>query len=130
MVDACMHACLPAVQYLDEQEDDGGDINPKCDQCSWPYLYSCTVGPWGLVLYSHRKELEQKVRMMLLQPGQPAMTADQTEDEFIPSLPASSSGENFALGMALDFTCQVRADGCMFVLCTSHGFTCGRWADS
>jgi hypothetical protein len=97
----------------DPDEEDGGEFNPKCEQCSWPYLYTCSVGPWGLVLYGHRKELETKVRMMLLQPGQPAMTADQTEDEFIPSLPASKTGENFALGMALDFSCQVRTGGSM-----------------
>lgn len=112
-----LHLCvLPAVQEDDPDEEGGGEFNPKCEQCSWPYLYSCSVVPWGLVLFGHRKELETKVRMVLLQPGEPAIAADQTEDEFIPSLPAGSKGENFVLGMALDCSCQVRT-GCSSLLC-------------
>lgn len=82
------------------------DEDPGCGQQEWPYLRSVYVPAWKLLVHAHRKAYDEHIRLMELTDGQ-VFALDQSETKLVPAVPTPDDGENFVVGMAVDYSNQV-----------------------
>eukprot|EP00879_Flechtneria_rotunda_P022348 GHRR01023579.1.p1 GENE.GHRR01023579.1~~GHRR01023579.1.p1 ORF type:complete len:402 (+),score=121.40 GHRR01023579.1:208-1413(+) len=104
------------------------DEDPGCGTHEWPYLQHAYVPGWQLLVHGHRKSCDDHIRLMTFNDDE-ATALDQGETKLVAAVPTVDAGENFIVGMAVDFSDQVMTVGGLYwcpVLCHSMASSANR----
>lgn len=69
-------------------------------------MRSVYVPAWQLLVHSHRKAFDEHIRLLEFSEGQ-TLSLEQSETKLVAAVPTPDDGENFILGMAIDYSNQV-----------------------
>lgn len=93
-----MHPSLCLLQTFEE--------GPGCGPHEWPYLRGAYVPAWRLFVHAHRRANDEHIRLFDCRDGE-VVGLDQAETKLVAAVPTVEAGENFVLGLALDYSNDV-----------------------